>query len=238
MDLTIFRSVMYLSLLLAFHSSEIFAIENLSVHAHSGVAVGTNDEQMEGYYRVGFGHDISDVWMVGLSFSYIDGDGANWAPEPFIRARYLVENDTSLYAEVGRPQGAENLSAGVGLLHQLTPSLQLNAGYRWYDTPNQPTQGDAFIFSLGGEYRPVQQAMSVTNVKPRPVNQEPVILPSVAPEPRICHYHIEAGDYLILIARKHGTDFKRLVEGNLWLEKRESRDWIIFPDEVLQVPCT
>ncbi|KHF17366.1 hypothetical protein PO80_02495 [Vibrio parahaemolyticus] len=229
---------MYLSLLAVFHSAEVRASEALSVHAHSGVAVGTNDEQIEAYYRVGFGYDISDIWMIGLSFSYIDGDGANWAPEPFMRARYMVENDTSLYAEVGRPQGANNLSAGVGLLHQLTSSLQLNAGYRWYDTPNQPRQGDAFVFSLGGEYRPVQQVAPVTKVKLRPAEQEPIITPTDSPEPIRCHYSIAAGDYLNLIAQNHGTDLKGLVEDNAWLERRESRAWIIFPDEVLQVPCT
>lgn len=148
----------YFLLSAIFLSNQLYA--NVYVNGMAGVATGKTDEAGNLLGRIGGGYHVTDNVDVGANWSYIGIDDENKLSsdpnlhtfETYGRINTSLNTKSKFYLDAGIRDDVDNFMAGIGILYSLTNNLELDIGYRHYNSPNNQLQGDVYAFGIGLQY--------------------------------------------------------------------------------------
>ncbi|GLS91795.1 hypothetical protein GCM10007916_28650 [Psychromonas marina] len=221
-----------------------FILENkddFSFHAHSGYAIGKDDQSDMTLLSVGAGYEFFPNLYINGAISSFVGNSAEMsdslAGELYLTWDQPLSEDFSVYADLGGRSAGGSLLAGVGVRRHLSPSWSVDLGYRYYNEPHNKQQGDIYALQLGVKYTFAEKKT------PRVIESDIYVAPSkkvvVPPELTQCGgeeyrvYNVVKDDNFHKIAGKLAIQAEELIDLNRC--KFEDVN-LIYPDDEVYYP--
>ncbi|AQS39080.1 Outer membrane protein beta-barrel domain [Shewanella psychrophila] len=123
------------------------------IEGTAGLGLSKEAEESNLYWRAGTGYRLNQYLDLGVAVSSLhDGVANSEAVEAFMRPKFSLGEGYALYSELGYRDEGDGLFAGLGVKYQVTPSWEVNLGYRWYQQPISEARGDSYTLAIGVQY--------------------------------------------------------------------------------------